>query len=86
MTEAELKKFRKEFVGLTQFVKDYLVLLDHYMKQPESPERGKRIAALSNKLEMKNDMVRRFTLEIDFNGNPLKRKKLSVNPVSVEGA
>lgn len=65
---------RKELHGLTDFVKDYLVLLDDAMRAPEGLARGKRIAELSNKLQMKNDMVRRFTLDLNFNGRPLKRK------------
>ena len=67
------KKLRKEFKSHTDFVKDFLVLLDAEMRAPSTPERGGRIAQLSNKLQMKNDSVRRFILELDWNGRPLKR-------------
>lgn len=72
--EKEAKMLRKELRQLTEFVKDYIVLLDDAMRQPEGVERGKRIAALSNKLQFKNDSVRRFVLDLGFNGKPLKRK------------
>lgn len=70
--EASEKKLRKEFKLHTDFVKDYLVLIDAEMRKASSPERGSRIAQLSNKLQMKNDMVRRFALDLGFNGRPLK--------------
>lgn len=72
--EQEAKTLRKELERLTSFVKSYVTLLDEAMKQPESVERGQRIAQLSNKLEFKNDSVRRFVLELDWNGKPLRRK------------
>lgn len=72
--EQEAKAVLKEFRLLTDFVKDYLVLLDDAMRKPESAERGRRIAQLSNQLNMKNDTVQRFVLNLDFNGKPLKRK------------
>lgn len=70
------QKLRKDLKDLTGFVKDFLVLLDHEMTKPSSVERGQRIGQLARRLEMKNDMVRRFTLELDFNGKPLKRKRV----------
>jgi len=72
--EREIKMLRKEMEKLTGFVKSYVVLIDDAMKQPDSIERGRRIADLSNKLEFKNDSVRRFVLELDWNGKPLRRK------------
>lgn len=80
MESAFNKKLFKECKSLTDFVKDYLVLLDHEMRQPSSPKRGERIAELSNKLQMKNDMVRRFTLDFGFNGKPMKRPRAVNHP------
>lgn len=73
--EREYRKLRKEFREYTDQVKAFIVLIDHTMKQPESVERGKRIADLTNKLELKNDSIRRFVLGLDFNGRPLKAKR-----------
>lgn len=72
--EKEAKMLRTELTRLTGFVQAYVILLDQTMKGPEGVEQGKRIADLSNKLEMKNDSVRRFVLNLDFNGRKLKRK------------
>jgi hypothetical protein len=72
----EAKAMRKELHKLTEFVKDFLTLLDHEMKKPSSAERSSRVADLANKLQFKNDYVRRFALNLDFNGKPLKRTPL----------
>lgn len=65
--------YHRELRRLSDYVKDFLVLLDYTMKQPESVDRGRRVADLANKLEMKNDIVRRFTLEINRDGKKLRR-------------
>ena len=59
---AEAKKLRKALTNLTGYVHSFLILLDYEMKKPSTPERGRRIADLANKLELKNDMITRFTL------------------------
>jgi len=69
----EQKALWKQFKKHTDFVKDYLVLIDDEMRKPSSESRGKRIAELSNKLQMANDSARRVTLELDWNGKPLRR-------------
>lgn len=70
------RKLRKAFKDHTDQVKLFLVLIGDAMNRLEGVERGRRIADLCNKLELKNDLVRRFTLEIDFNGKPLKRRQM----------
>lgn len=72
--EKEAAMLRRELERLTVFVRAYVILLDQTMKGLEGVERGKRIADLSNKLQFKNDSVRRFVLNLDFNGRKLKRK------------
>lgn len=80
MSDLDARKLRKSLKELTSYVKDFLVLLDHEMRKPSSVERGRRIGELARKLELKNDMVRRYTLELDFNGRPLKRKVATLTP------
>lgn len=80
MAKTPEETLRKELHGLTNYIKDYLALVDDAMRQPESAERGKRIAHLSNALNMKNDMIRRFVLDLNFNGrrmNPTHTKRAS---------
>lgn len=67
------QKLRKAFKAHTGDVKAFLTLLDHAAKTLRGEEFGRRVADLSNKLEMRNDLARRFALELDFNGRPLKR-------------
>jgi hypothetical protein len=76
--EREAKVLRLELTRLTAFVQSYLTLLDQAMKQPDGQARGSRIADLSNKLEFKNDSVRRFVLDIDQNGRAIKRAQRRV--------
>lgn len=59
----ESRKYRKALASLTSDVRAFLIELDYEMKKPSTNERGKRIAALSNALEMANDKVRRFVLD-----------------------
>ncbi len=72
--ERQLANMHKAFKTYTSFVKDGIVLVDDEMRRPSSPERGGRIAQLMNQLNLQTDAVRRFTLELDWNGRPLKRK------------
>lgn len=62
--ERDGRKYWKALVAHTEYVSAFLALLDEEMKAPSSPERGKRIAALANKLDMANASARRFTLGI----------------------
>jgi len=51
---------------MTLFVRSFIDALDSEMRRPSSPERGKRIAYLSNQLDLSNDRLRFFDLGIDY--------------------
>lgn len=57
----DLKKHLKD---LTATVSCCLVTLDAEMAKPSSPERGGRIARISNALNLQNDIARRLGLGI----------------------
>jgi hypothetical protein len=63
---AEIRKYRNSLVAVTNAVRTFLHALDGEMKLPSTVDRGKRIAALCNQLEMANDNARYFGLGIDF--------------------
>lgn len=69
----EDRKLRKAFKAHTDDVKSFLVLLEDAMRRLRGEELGKRIADLANKLELRNDLARRFGLGLDWNGRKLKR-------------
>lgn len=58
--------YRKFLAEHTEIVMNFLALLDAEMKGPSTEQRGRRIAALSNQLEMSNDKVRYHVLGIDY--------------------
>jgi hypothetical protein len=62
----EARRQRKHLEDLTTTVMAYLKQSDLVLQQPSSVERGKRLAALSNALEMANDQARYFGLGINF--------------------
>lgn len=61
-TNQECRNTRSHLRSLVKAVEAYLRWLDAEMKQPSSPQRGKRIAEASNALEMVKDMAKRFGL------------------------
>jgi hypothetical protein len=65
-TVVEIRKYRNSLVAITDAVRLFLTALDGEMKKPSTLDRGKRIAALANQLEMANDNARYFGLGIDF--------------------
>jgi hypothetical protein len=69
----ELNKQRKVLHDLTDEVWAFLQLLDKEMRKPSNPERGTRIAQLSNRLELQNDLIRRFRLGLK--GDPVPRQR-----------
>lgn len=77
MAKTPEQKLHKAFTTHTNDVKAFIVLLDHAARTLKGEELGRRLADLSNKLEMRNDLARRYALELDFNGKPLKRAPLS---------
>lgn len=62
----DAKKYRKALVEITETVTGCLSALDRVMREPSSNERGKKVAAISNALEMQNDRIRYGVLGIDF--------------------
>jgi hypothetical protein len=61
---------------LTLAVIDYLSALDAVMSEPSSPERGSKVAKLSNALNWANDRAMAFSLGMSFEAmNILKRKR-----------
>ena len=60
----ETRELRKGLMLLTLGVRAATSALDVEMLKPSDVERGKRIAAIINKLDLQNDSVRRFTLGI----------------------
>lgn len=64
--EREARKYKKALTKLTGDVINAIAAIDLIMKERESPERGKKIAAVTNALEMANDSVRYSVLGVDF--------------------
>lgn len=73
MSLSESKDQAKQFKQLCREVIAYLALLEVEMLKPQSPERGQRIAALSNKLELANDIALRFGLRLERKGAKLRK-------------
>lgn len=64
--QTDTRKLKHALVTLTKEVATFLLILDREMRGPSTVERGKRIAAISNSLEMVNDKIRFFTLNEDW--------------------
>ena len=64
--DKEAQKYKKYLSTLTEGVVRYLSLLDSTMKEKESYERDKKIAKLSNALDMANDRAMHFGLGYGF--------------------
>lgn len=62
----EARELRRHLQDLADGVLLYLDGLDTVMKLPDSPERGRRIAALANALDMANDKARYGALGVDY--------------------
>lgn len=60
--QIELRSARKALRELSDDVKNFLAALDTEMKKPSSLERGNRVAIAANALNLRNDIVRRFSL------------------------
>lgn len=60
--------------GLVAAIEAHLTSLDAVMRDPSTPERGRKIAALANALDMAKDHVRFGVLGVDFRtGRPRRR-------------
>lgn len=64
MTEDErrARETKRQLNNLTGTVEAFLRLLDAEMRAPVTPERGARVADLANKLDLANQMAKRFGL------------------------
>jgi hypothetical protein len=71
----ETKKITGYLNALTILVRRHLAQLDVLMKQPSTPARGKKIAELSNALEMANDEARYFGLHVDYHKDRTMKAK-----------
>lgn len=60
--EKQSRLMKVHLTNLTRAVRRYLELMDQVVKETPSPERGQRMARLSNALEMANDQARHFGL------------------------
>lgn len=58
----DARNLKKHLRDLTATVKICLEHLDAEMAKPSSPERGGKIARISNALNLQNDIARRFGL------------------------
>lgn len=70
--ERELKKY---LTSITMNVRAFVALLDVEMLKPSDHAKGKRIAALRNELELKNDIAMRFGLGLENHGGKVRKIK-----------
>ena len=76
--DKEDRELKKSLRTLSHSCFIFLRQLDEVMKGPSTPERGQKIAKLSNYLEMANDTVRRFALDMPISAEAKDREwKLS---------
>ncbi len=67
-TPAEARHFKSHLRGLTRAVASAIAAFDQVSAEPQSVERGKKLAKIMNLLELSNDSARHFGL-----GESLKR-------------
>lgn len=60
--QRQARELKKHLRDLTVCVTQCLAALDAEMLKPSTPERGSRIARISNALNLQNDIARRFGL------------------------
>lgn len=65
-SQTQARRYKVVLKELTSEVTKALRALDAAMKEPESVERGRRIAGIANALEMVNDSVHYFSLGVDW--------------------
>lgn len=73
----ELRRHKKALTELTNRVGEFLALLDVEMKKPSNADRGRRIAQLSNALDMANDSVLHFTFGQSFQSIGNRKAKMA---------
>ena len=74
-SRSEQRDLRKALKALTASVRAALGELDAMMRAPESVGRSKKIAAISNALEMANDRARFFALGEDWRKEARRARK-----------
>jgi len=72
----ESRKHKKYLTELTETVAMFLTALDIEMKKPSTHDRGKRIAKISNALDMKNSAAMYFGLDYGWKKIGNIKKKL----------
>ena len=60
--QRKLRELRRYLRDLTRDVGMCLAAIDTEMAKPSTPERGSRIATICNRLNLSNDMAKRFGL------------------------
>lgn len=77
--ERAASHYRRELKKLTEGITGFLARLDALMQEPSTVERGKRLAKLSNDLELLNDSVRYGTLGINFRADTKPARKAALS-------
>lgn len=72
---------KKMLIALTNFIIRFENAMDKEMKKPSTPERGRRIARLTNALTIQNQKALRFGLGYSFKKI---EKMYDANPLSTE--
>jgi hypothetical protein len=89
-TTADLKRQVRELTrhlkDLTAGVEVFLVRLDVEMKGPSTEARGRRIAELTNRLDIANDSARYFGLGVDYRGDATHKTKVRRAAAEGEGS
>ena len=69
--QREAREVKKHLRNLVSVCEQAVKAIDAEMERPSTPERGKRIAAITNFLETNKDLAKRFGLNL----RPKKPKK-----------
>ena len=68
----ENRKLRKYLEKITRVTFRALAAIDFEMRKPSDVERGRRISAICNELELINDMARHIGLGVSFKSKKWK--------------
>jgi hypothetical protein len=78
------RDLKRHLTALTTANLQFLEALDDIMRQPSSPDRGAKIAKLSNFLDMANDRARYNGLGINFRDDDKKAALLNAGRVAAD--
>lgn len=73
--KAEIRNLKTHLTSLVLTAEQTIRLIDGEMKMPSTSGRGKIIARLLNALEMCKDRAKRYGLNLDFDGKPIRKKR-----------